>query len=116
MPEYLERATISFAGSALRNDYANSDGEYELVPVQVFEPVTTQESPEGRADSHGPSTLRSSTEGSEGRESNAMLPEEPVRWPQGNGSDARSHSPGNEEGEIESPPRVSQAPQNHSRT
>ena len=35
LPKYLEKATISFAGSAVRNHYANSDGEYELVSVVI---------------------------------------------------------------------------------
>lgn len=120
LPKYLEKATISFAGSAVRNDYANSDGEYELVSVQAPGPATTQESLGGHADSHRPSTLQSSTEYAEGRESNEMPSEEPVRWPQGHGSDARLHSPGINGGEIESPPRsgpdrVLQVPQSQSR-
>jgi hypothetical protein len=78
LPKYLEKATISFAGSALSNDYANSDSEYELVSVQAPEPAATQESLGGHADSHRPSTLQSSTEYAEGRESNEMPSEEPV--------------------------------------
>jgi hypothetical protein len=105
LPEYLEKATISFAGTALRKQGSNDDAEYELVPVQATDVLTTQESPSGRADSHRPSTLQSSTGECEGRESTLTSPDEPVQWPQGNGSDARSHSPSSEEGEIESPSR-----------
>jgi hypothetical protein len=120
LPEYLEKATISFAGTALRKQGSNGDAEYELVPVQAPGLLTTQESPGGRADSHRPSTLQSSIGECEGRESNVMSPDEPVRWPQGNGSDARSHSSNIEEGEIGSlprpePDRVLQVPQSRSR-
>ena len=51
LPQYLEKATIAFAGSVLWRQDANSDVEYELVPVYAPEPVTTQESSDWRADS-----------------------------------------------------------------
>lgn len=120
LPEYLEKATISFAGTALRKQGSYGDPEYELVPVQATDVLTTQESPGGRADSHRPSTLQSSAGECEGRESSVISPDKPVQWPQGNGSDAQSHSPSTEEGGIEplprpEPDRVSQTPQSRNR-
>jgi hypothetical protein len=76
LPKYLEMATISFAGAALLRKDTNGDAEYELVSVQAPEPVTMQGSPDGRADSFRPSTLQSSTEGCEGRESSGISREE----------------------------------------
>jgi hypothetical protein len=119
-PKYVEKTTISFAGATSWRQAVNDDAEYELVPVQAPEPVATQDTPDEHADSHRPSTLHASNEGCEGRESNEMVLEEPVRWPQGNGSDARSHSSNVEEGDIgcsprSGPDRVLQAPQSRSR-
>jgi hypothetical protein len=70
LPEYLEKATISFAGSALWRQDANSDAEYELVPVYAPEPVTTQEGSDWRAVSCGQSALQSSIEERQGNETN----------------------------------------------
>ena len=120
LPKYLEKAIISFAGAALWNQGANSDAEYELVPVQAPERVSMQESPDGRSVSHRQSTLQSSIEECEGRESNEMSPDGLVRGLQDNGSDVESPSPTTEEGDIgpspqSGPDRVLQAPQSHSR-
>ena len=74
LPEYLENATISFAGSALWRQDAHSDAEYELIPVCAPEPVTKQESPDWHADSYGQLALQSSTEEGEGNEVNERSP------------------------------------------
>jgi hypothetical protein len=70
LPEYLEKATISFAGSVLRE----KDAEYELVPVYAPEPATTQESPDWHAGSYGQSALQSSIEEREGNETDERCP------------------------------------------
>lgn len=93
LPKYLEKATISFAGTALWRKDADRDAEYELIPVQTSEHAAIQVRSGGRAGSHGPSTLRSSIEVYEGRDSNEVSLEEPTRGPFGYGSDARMHSP-----------------------
>jgi hypothetical protein len=99
LPEYLEKATISFAGSALWRQDAHSDAEYELVPVYAPEPVTQQESPEWHADSCGQSALQSSIEERQGNETSERSPEGSA------GSSAESLIADIEEVNIESPPR-----------
>jgi hypothetical protein len=89
LPEYLEKATISFAGSAL----------WRQVPVYAPEPVTQQESPEWHADSCGQSALQSSIEERQGNETSERSPEGSA------GSSAESLIADIEEVNIESPPR-----------
>jgi hypothetical protein len=110
LPEYLEKTTISFAGTGLWKKDADGNADYELVSVQAHEPSTTQESHEGRANLRRPSTLRPSE----------MSSEEPIRGPYGNGYDARSPSPNIEDADNAFPSRlgqdrVLQVPQSNSR-
>ena len=98
LPEYLAKSNISFAGAALWKQHTDGDAEYELVPVQVPEPVTTQESPGGRVDSHRQSTLRLSAEEYEGcSESNGFHHDRPAPAPQDDESVTEPPSPSIEE-------------------
>jgi len=106
LPDYLEKATILFAGTALWEQDANGDAGYQLVSVQAYEHVATHEVSGERADSRRQSTINPSTGEYGGRGSNEMLPEEPVRGPRGSSSDARLPSPSTEYAHIRSSPRL----------